>query len=140
MSTTPNVDVDLAVDLRLVVPDAEAVPMPVALRYCANDPYAVTVAFRGDDLSVEWVFARDLLLAGLSGPAGKGDVHISPTTRSGGNDAVSIWLSSPDGQAVLEADRVDLAAFLDRTTDLVPAGHEDEFIDLDAEIATLLIG
>lgn len=139
MSTTPNVDVDLAVDLRLVVPDAEAVPMPVALRYCASDPYAVTVAFRGDGLSVEWVFARDLLLEGLSGPAGKGDVHISPATRAG-TDAVSIWLSSPDGQAVLEADRVDLAAFLDRTTSLVPAGREHEHIDLDAEIATLLLG
>ena len=139
MSTTPNVDVDLAVDLRLVVPDADAVPMPVALRYCANDPYAVTVAFCGDNLSVEWVFARDLLLEGLSGPAGEGDVHISPATR-GGTNAVSIWLSSPDGQAVLEADRTDLAAFLDRTTSLVPAGHENAFIDLDAEIATLLIG
>jgi len=138
VSATPP-DVDLEVALRLVVPDADAVPLPVSLRYAAADPYAVTVAFRGDDVSVEWVFARDLLLSGLNGPCGYGDVHIWPGNRSR-QELVFISLTSPDGQAVLEADRRDVGDFLDQTTYLVPPGREDDFVNLDAEIALLLAG
>lgn len=137
MSSSPPADVDLAVALCLVVPDADAVPLPVSLRYAAADPYAVTVAFRGDDVSVEWVFARDLLLAGLNSPCGYGDVHIWPGSRQG-QHLVFVSLTSPDGQAVLEADRDDVHRFLDETAEVVPPGQEDQFIDLDAEIALLL--
>jgi hypothetical protein len=137
VSPAPNADVDLAVDLRLVVPDDEAVPLPVGLRYTSSDPFAVTVAFRGDDISVEWVFARDLLLDGLLGPCGHGDVHVWPGNRSG-RELVFISLSSPDGHAVLEADRADVTAFLTRASEVVAPGDEHRFIDLDAEIATLL--
>ena len=135
--STSHADVDLAIDLRLVVPDADAVRLPVALRYAARDPYAVVVAFRGDDVSVEWVFARDLLLSGLHGPCGEGDVHIWPGGH-GGSDSVFISLSSPDGRAVLEARRDDLSDFLERTTRLVPPGFENRFVDLDVEISHLL--
>jgi len=114
VSSTPP-DVDLSVALRLVVPDADAVPLPVSLRYAAADPYAVTVAFRGDD------------------------VHIWPGNR-GRQELVFISLTSPDGQAVLEADRRDVSDFLDQTTYLVPPGREDDFVNLDAEIALLLAG
>jgi Streptomyces sporulation and cell division protein, SsgA len=137
VSTAPHADVDLAVDLRLVVPDAEAVPLPVDLRYTASDPYAVTVAFRGDDISVEWVFARDLLLDGMLGPCGQGDVHVWPGHRAD-RELVFVSLSSPDGHAVLEADRDDVNAFLDRTSDVVAPGDEHLFVDVDAEIASLL--
>ncbi|GAB2679183.1 SsgA family sporulation/cell division regulator [Thalassiella azotivora] len=137
MSSTPHVDVDVAIDLRLVVPDSDAVSLPVSLRYSARDPYAVTVAFRGEDVSVEWVFGRDLLIEGMTGPGGQGDVHIWPGQRAG-SDLLLISLSSPDGQAVLEADRSDVADFLARTTRIVPPGQEAHFVDLDAEIASLL--
>lgn len=137
MSRTPHADVDLAVALRLVVPDADAVSLPVALRYAARDPYAVVVAFRGEDVSVEWVFGRDLLLTGLDAPCGDGDVQIWPGAGADA-DLIFISLSSPDGRAVLEAYRDDLRDFLDRTIRLVPPGLENDFVDLDAEISTLL--
>ncbi len=41
----PQVDVEASVQLRLVVADADAVPLPVSLRYGAADPYAVRAVF-----------------------------------------------------------------------------------------------
>ena len=70
----PHVDVEASVQLRLVVADADAVPLPVSLRYCATDPYAVRAVFSGDGMEVEWVFARDLLRTGLTSPVGEGDL------------------------------------------------------------------
>lgn len=137
MSLPGHPDVDTAVELRLVVPDADAVALPVALRYALTDPFAVTVAFRGDDVSVEWVFARELLLTGLEHPCGDGDVHVWPSWRNG-QDLVLIALSSPDGRAVLEADATDLRTFLDATIALVPPGEETAHVDLDAAIAELI--
>jgi hypothetical protein len=134
---SPHPDVDTAVELRLVVPDADAVALPVALRYALTDPFAVTVAFQGDDVSVEWVFARELLLTGLQHPCGDGDVHVWPSWRSG-QDLVLIALSSPDGRAVLEADATDLRTFLDATVALAPPGTEAEYVDMDAAIAAML--
>jgi len=138
VSLSGHPDVDTAVELRLVVPDADAVSLPVALRYALTDPFAVTVAFHGDDVSVEWVFARELLLTGLEHPCGDGDVHVWPSWRSG-QDLVLIALSSPDGRAVLEADATDLRTFLDATVALVPPGDEITHVDLDAAIAALLV-
>ena len=137
MSLSPHADVDTAADLRLVVPDADAVSLPVALRYRVVDPFAVTVAFSGAEVSVEWVFARDLLLTGLTQPCGEGDVRVWPSWRSG-KDLVLIALSSPDGRAVLEANAGDLRAFLDATVRLVRPGTESDHVDLDAELAGLL--
>jgi Streptomyces sporulation and cell division protein, SsgA len=137
VSATPHAQVDAAVELRLVVPEAESVPLPVTMRYCAADPYAVQASFAGEGVAVEWVFARDLLLDGLRRPCGDGDVRVWPS-RSGTGDQVLIALSSPDGHAVLEADGGDLRAFLDRTVALVSPGRESEHLDLDAEIGALL--
>jgi hypothetical protein len=137
VSLTPHADVDAAVELRLVVPDADTVTLPVDLQYSLSDPFAVTVAFRGDEVTVEWVFARELLLTGLQHPSGDGDVHVWPSWR-GGQDLVLIALSSPDGRAVLEADAEDLRSFLDATIDLVRPGTETDHVDLDAAVSALL--
>ena len=98
----PHVDVEASVHLRLVVADADAVPLPVSLRYSASDPYAVRAVFSGDGMEVEWVFARDLLRNGLTCPVGDGDVHVWPSWGTG-RELLMISLTSPDGQAVLEA-------------------------------------
>lgn len=136
MSPLHRTHVDAEVELRLVVPDAGTVPLRVALRYGIDDPFAVTAAFAGDGMTIEWVFARDLLLNGLEQPSGEGDVHVWPSWGSG-RDLVLLSLSSPDGQAVLEADAADLRSFLDRTTALVPLGGESRHVDVDAELASL---
>lgn len=131
-----DADVEVQITLNLVVPESGPVPLQVALRYSAGDPYAVRAAFRGSDATVEWVFARELLLGGLSEPTGSGDVHVWPG-RVDDNEAVHISLSSPDGRAVLRGDASDLRGFLDRTLEMVPAGGEEMHLDLDDIIAKL---
>jgi hypothetical protein len=133
----PHMDVEASVQLRLVVADADAVPLPVNLRYSATDPYAVRAVFSGDGMEVEWVFARDLLRHGLSNPTGDGDVHVWPSWGTG-RELLMISLTSPDGQAVLEASADDVRSFLDRTTAVVPDGQESDFLDLDAALTRLL--
>ena len=133
----PHVDVEASVQLRLVVADADAVPLPVSLRYAATDPYAVRAVFSGDGMEVEWVFARDLLRTGLTKPVGEGDVHVWPSWGTG-RELLMISLTSPDGQAVLEAGAQDVRGFLDRTTAVVPDGEESSHLDLDAALARLL--
>lgn len=137
MPAMPSARVDSSVELRLVVPGADAVSLPVTLRYSAKDPYAVQALFAGDDVAVEWVFGRDLLVDSLDRPSGEGDVQVWPAVR-GGARLVMISLSSPDGQAVLEGDAADIEAFLSRTLAMVPAGSESTLLDLDGEIAALL--
>ena len=130
-------DVEASVQLRLVVADADAVPLPVSLRYSASDPYAVRAVFSGDGMEVEWVFARDLLRTGLSTPTGDGDVHVWPSWGTG-RELLMISLTSPDGQAVLEATTDDVRSFLDRTTAVVADGDESSHLDLDAALTRLL--
>jgi hypothetical protein len=133
----PHMDVEAAVQLRLVVAEADAVPLPVSLRYSAADPYAVRAVFSGDGMEVEWVFARELLRNGLTHPVGDGDVHVWPSWGTG-RELLMISLSSPDGQAVLEAGAEDVRSFLDRTTVVVPDGKESGYLDLEAALARLL--
>jgi hypothetical protein len=62
---------------------------------------------------------------------------------SGGSSAaddpalVIVELTSPEGAAVLEAPATDIAAFLDRTYDSIPAGSETDWFDFDEELAKL---
>ena len=136
MTHSQDVDVEVQITLSLVVPESGPVPLQVGLRYSAVDPYAVRAAFRGSETTVEWVFARDLLLSGMREPTGSGDVHVWPGHLDG-RDVVHISLSSPDGRAVLQADIHDLRRFLDATTALVPVGREDVHLNLDDVIAKL---
>ncbi len=136
MTDRRELDVEVQITLNLVIPDSGPVPLQVSLRYSAADPYAVRAAFRGSDATVEWVFARELLINGLNEANGLGDVHVWPT-RDGDTDLVLISLSSPDGRAVLQADATDLRCFLDATTAVVPMGREEVHLDLDQVIARL---
>lgn len=117
--------------------EATAVPVKVDLTYHSRDPYAVRASFRTGSSSVEWVFARDLLRTGLSSPVGDGDVHVWPSWGTG-RELLMISLTSPDGQAVLEAGAADVRSFLDRTAAVVPDGDESAHLDLDAALARLL--
>jgi hypothetical protein len=123
--------------LRLLVAGDAALPVPAALRYDVADPYAVHAAFHAAGDTVEWVFARELLAAGLQGEAGIGDVRVWPSSDTG-VDVVFVSLSSPEGQALLEAPARELAAFLERTYSAVPAGGESSHVDVDTALAQLL--
>ncbi|GAB3447691.1 SsgA family sporulation/cell division regulator [Streptomonospora sediminis] len=120
--------------LRLVVPDRTAVPLVARLDYTSDDPYAIKVAFHtGEDEPVEWIFARELLTVGIVRPAGDGDVRVWPE-QGDSESTVNIALSSPFGQAQFDAQVSPLAEFLHRTYEIVPAGQEGDYVDLDAEI------
>ncbi len=121
--------------------------------YSGSDPYAVRMAFHvGTDEPVEWIFARDLLAAGIESRQGEGDVHVWPSLMSCADDddldvtgsagagakVLNIELSSPFGQAHFEAPAQAMSAFLRRTYQIVPAGKESSYIDIETELNHLL--
>lgn len=115
-------------------------PAPVVTRwtYDAGDPFAVTLSVRTrSDRWVEWLVSRDLIAEALEGPAGEGDIRMSPQNVQG-YDIVEIEIRSSDGRAVLEVDRDLLRCFLESAGDLVAFGDEEARMDLDAEIATIM--
>jgi len=114
---------------------ADPLPVQADLEYDPEDPYAVVVAYHSGGGTVRWMFGRDLLADGLLTPSGEGDVIISPADDT---SIVIFALSAPDGCAVLEASAEELAEFLDRTYDVVPAGSEQEWFDFDQEMAKLV--
>src|SRR5580700_7330489 len=118
MNRSSSTTISAELDLRLVVPQQTIVPLVASLYYSGRDPYAVRMAFHvGTDEPVEWIFARDLLDAGIESRQGEGDVQVWPSARSCAesenldmseaadiNGAVlNIELSSPFGQAHFEA-------------------------------------
>jgi hypothetical protein len=133
MNSRTTISAELA--LRLVVPDRTTVPLLATVEYAASDPYALRVAFHvGNDDPVEWIFARELLTVGMGRMVGDGDVQVWP----GGQRLLNIGLSSPFGDALFEAPLGPLADFLHRTFEIVPAGREPEFVDIEAELDDLL--
>lgn len=111
-------------------------PAPVVTRwsYSATDPFAVTLAVRTrQDRWVEWLVARELVVEALSGPAGLGDIRMSPQVVQG-YDIVEIEIRSTDGRAVLEVDRDLLRHFVESSAELVALGEESAVLDLDRVI------
>lgn len=140
MSGRSRASVSCDLRLRLLVSGSSALTIAATMRYDSDDPHAVHATFHtGDDETVEWVFARDLLAEGLREPAGYGDVRVWPS-RSRGVEVVCISLSSPEGHALLEAPADELHGFLNRTYVAVAPGSEHLHMDLDTELVALLEG
>ncbi len=159
MNRSSSTTISAELGLRLVVPQQTIVPLVASMYYSGSDPYAVRMAFHvGTDEPVEWIFARDLLAAGIESRQGDGDVHVWPSAMSCAEaddaDAIgsapsapsaqaegkvlNIELSSPFGQAHFEAPSQAMAAFLERTYQIVPPGKESAYIDIEAELNDLL--
>lgn len=145
MNSSSSTTVSAELGLRLVVPQQTIVPLVASLYYSGTDPYAIRMAFHvGTDEPVEWIFARDLLSAGIESRQGEGDVQVWPSepadAEEGGSDDIvlNIELSSPFGQAHFEAPADAMAAFLKRTYSIVPAGKESGFVDIESELNDLL--
>ena len=94
------------------------------------------MTFRTRAGDVPWVFHRELLLAGISDPAGEGDVHIWPSIDTQGRAVVIIELHSNSGSFVAQARTTEVYDFLTKTIALVPLGAEE--IDVDALVDFLL--
>ena len=153
MNRSSSTTISAELGLRLVVPQQTIVPLVASLYYSGSDPYAVRMAFHvGTDEPVEWIFARDLLAAGIDARQGDGDVKVWPSAQSCAESdglevigdastegtVLNIELSSPFGQAHFEAPAQAMAAFLHRTYQIVPAGQESGYIDIEAELNDLL--
>ena len=132
--TDPNSVISARIDFALRTFGAGPRPVPAELEYDTLDPYAVAVVLHAGANAVRWLFGRDLLADGLLARCGDGDVRIGP---AGDPALVVVELSSPDGAAVLEAPAKEIAAFLDRTYDVVPAGSESDWFDFDEEMEKL---
>lgn len=114
-----------------------ATPVRSRWSYRADQPYTVIAAFQTDrDRWVEWAFSRELLIEGLTGPAGVGDVRLRPEAERGLTMMV-VEIESPEGYARLELDHEGVAGFLGATEELVPFGAEAEHFDVDALIEEL---
>ncbi|MFD4574263.1 SsgA family sporulation/cell division regulator [Streptomyces sp. NPDC058417] len=123
---------ELKIRMTLMAGPDTRVFVPVRLYYTDSDPYAVQFSFDvTPDAVVRWTFARDLLEQGLIAPAGIGDVKITPIDphRTRG---LGIELESPGGYARLEAPAASVKAWLAKTYEVVPAGQESEFVDIDS--------
>ncbi|MPY63789.1 SsgA family sporulation/cell division regulator [Streptomyces spongiae] len=130
--------VERELELQLVLSPERSVPVQARLGYRSDDPYAVHVAFHiNSDHPVHWTFARELLIEGVFRPSGHGDVRVWPT-KAQGRSVVLIALSSPGGDALLEAPAAQVSAWLERTLRAVPPGDENEQLHIDDGLDELL--
>ncbi|RII19776.1 Sporulation and cell division protein [Streptomyces sp. YIM 130001] len=133
-----NTVVERELELNLVLSPERSIPVPARLLYRADDPYAVHITFHiGSEQPVNWTFARELLVEGVFRPCGHGDVRIWPT-KVDGRSVVLMALTSPDGDALLEAPAAIVSAWLERTLRVVPPGTEQDRLSLDEGLADLL--
>ncbi|MEU3305267.1 SsgA family sporulation/cell division regulator [Streptomyces sp. NPDC006678] len=125
--------------VQLVVAHEMSLPVSMRLRYEPSDPYVVRAAFTAvdSDETVEWIIGRDLLIDGLEGPAGEGDIRIWPADGPDRCDSY-ILLDPPAGTALLKARTHEIKTFLEGTEAVVPRGTELGHIDLDASLAHFL--
>jgi hypothetical protein len=130
--------VERELELRFILSAERSVPVPARLSYRSNDPYAVHITFHTDSAQpVSWMFSRDLLVEGVFRPCGEGDVRVWPT-KVEGRGVVLMALSSPDGDALLQAPAAQLSAWLERTLRAVPPGSEGERLGIDGTLDQLL--
>ena len=108
------------------------VEIDATFHYDPHDPYAVELAFHAAGSDVSWWMARTLLLRGLAGPEGEGDVLVWPSVDEDSRAVLVMEFRSPDGHLLAQADSEALQAFLARTLPAVPIGTESEHLDLDA--------
>ncbi|MGW4488423.1 SsgA family sporulation/cell division regulator [Amycolatopsis sp. NPDC004368] len=106
----------------------------VAVHYSPRDPFAVEMEF-DTATPVRWVFDRRLLMLGLIGSVGDGDVHIE---RTADDRHVTITLRSPAGRADLDLPIDAVREFLNASYAAVPFGSEH--VDVDTWIACILDG
>lgn len=126
MSTSKSCELDLIACLfRFDEHGVDEVPVTVELTFRQDDPYAVYIGFPTSVAGVQWMISRDLLIAGVKGRAGDGDVNLM-TISGGGGDAVTILTLGRrwSDEVTLSILTDELVAFLALTEDVVPVGTE----------------
>lgn len=126
--------------LALVVTTATGeAELDAELRYDPTDPFAVSLAIGVDcGEPVVWTFARDLLAAGITAPAGEGDITVEPDPVAEASERLLRITLATDCLATMVTSADRAVEFLVETYAAVPTGAELERIDFDAEIEALL--
>ncbi|MFJ3224559.1 SsgA family sporulation/cell division regulator [Streptomyces sp. NPDC086783] len=140
-SFSPDETVTCRCEAEVLLDGPISLPVTLAFRYVADEPYSVRMAVHTDSAPpVEWVFARNLLMEGLRRPAGLGDVQVWPVPRrahqlEAGGGAVHIRISSPDGTTVLSMPARPLRGFVERSLEEVPSGAETDRLHVDESLS-----
>ncbi|MFF7752501.1 SsgA family sporulation/cell division regulator [Streptomyces sp. NPDC007971] len=130
--------VERELEMKLILSPERSVPVPARLTYRCDDPYAIHIGFHiNSEHPVNWTFARELLVEGVFRPCGQGDVRVWPT-KADGRSVVLMGLSSPDGDALLEAPAAQVSAWLERTLRAVAPGTEGGQLGIDDALDQLL--
>ncbi|MEV5006965.1 SsgA family sporulation/cell division regulator [Streptomyces sp. NPDC056159] len=133
-----STDIEQFVEARLVSATPRMPSIPATLHYDRRDPFAVRMTFPApatlEGVDVCWLFARDLLAAGLREPEGDGDVRVRPY----GFDRTVLEFHAPEGTAVVHVRSGEIQRFLEATSELVPLGLEHLQFDLDHDLAELM--
>ncbi|MEV6118722.1 SsgA family sporulation/cell division regulator [Streptomyces sp. NPDC052109] len=125
--------------IHLIVSATQALPVEVRFSYDAADPFAVRMDFTGcAGVAAPWVFARDLLYAGLQELSGIGHVRVWPDRRRHGAGSIRILLNGREGTAVLRVPAAPFEKWLTKTFSVVPAGTEQDHLYWDDVVRELL--
>ena len=109
-------------------------PLLTRWSYRSDDPFAVMMSIsRPSGRWIDWLLSRDLLIEGLAGPAGVGDVRLTPFADEE-FDVLEVRIGDDEGFASLEFDRDLIERFLEASFEIVAAGAESTVIDVEAEI------
>ena len=123
-------------DMFAVLHGQEA-PLLTRWSYRSDDPFAVMMSIsRPSGRWIDWLLSRDLLIEGLTGPSGVGDVRVAPFTDEE-FDVLEVRIGDDEGFASLEFDRDLIERFVEASFEIVPAGAESGLIDVEAEIAKI---
>lgn len=111
---------------------ANSAPLWTTLHWDSEDPFAVVAFWQTSRTSLTtWEFALSLLVDALtkSDEQGLGDVRIQVTV----DGELWMWLSSPDGCAVLTCEALEVAEFASAVQDLMvqrdPSATATEHLD-----------
>src|SRR4051794_20400850 len=136
---TSKNDVKAWLTASITVAGAQPLVATARLTYDAREPYAVRLAITQRQAApVEWIFARELLVVGLTRSAGAGDVVVMPAADSQDGE-LFIALTGSSGSAVVTVPSAEVEDFVIDTCLLVPLGTEFQHIDIDAALARLLV-
>lgn len=102
----------------------------VNLCFDPQEPLEIVAVFDPYGDTAEWTLSRELLIEGMTAPAGHGDVAIH---RAG--VVVYLRLYSPDGVAVVTLPAGTVQRFISRTLRTVPRSREQALVDADVDAA-----
>jgi hypothetical protein len=106
----------------------------MTLHYRSSEPYAVQAWLQSEGPGpTAWLFARDLVSAGLAHAVGEGDVRIWPIADAG-RDTVRLAMRSDEGDVLVELEAADVAEFLQLTRAVCREGNESAHLNLDVAL------